>query len=73
MRVLIKNTRLEPREDAGLHTVHIVDGRISEIDVENSAANEIEYQTVVDAKGATLFPGLQGKIAKRTISRFLPI
>lgn len=63
-RTLIKNARLEPVLNATLYNLEICSGCISDIVIANEQVNkdEIEYDTVVDAKGAVVFPGMQGII-----------
>lgn len=60
-QTLIVNVRLNVAPDAPLHRVLVSNGRISSIEVDNGDhLDGSEFATVIDADGATLFPGMQG-------------
>lgn len=63
-QTLIVNARLNVAPGAPLHRLHVSNGRISLIEVDSGDAFDgSEYATVIDADGATVFPGLQGSVS----------
>lgn len=72
-RTLIRNARLTLDEQARLHRIEITNGCISAVvtqeEVEETdgmggdddVVEMEEFEVVIDAKGATVFPGMHGK------------
>ncbi len=71
-RTLIKNTRLEPLLNAALYNLEISYGCINDIVIadEKVIVDEMKYDTIVDAKGAVAFPGMQGIVVWICINCF---
>lgn len=63
-QTLIVNARLNVAPGAPLHRLQVSNGRISSIEVDSGDAFDgSEYATVIDADGATVFPGMQGSVS----------